>query len=73
MDLMRDSSENHRRFRTFNVIDGFKRDALGIDITVSLSADRIIRYLDRLALYHGYTLKIRVDNGAEFIAKRFTS
>ena len=46
---MSDSSENHRRFRTFNVIDGFKRDALGIDITVSLSADRIIRYLDRLA------------------------
>ena len=29
--------------------------------------------LDRLAQYHGYPLKIRVDNGAEFTANRFTS
>ena len=40
---------------------------------VSLSAGKITRYLDRLAQYHGYPLKIRVDNGAEFTANRFTS
>ncbi|MWP48800.1 MULTISPECIES: hypothetical protein [unclassified Gilliamella] len=33
---MSDSSQNQRRFRTFNVIDDFNREALGIDIAVSL-------------------------------------
>ncbi len=32
MDFMSDSSRNQRRFRTFNVIDDFNREALGIDI-----------------------------------------
>ncbi|MWP63343.1 IS3 family transposase, partial [Gilliamella sp. Pas-s25] len=53
MDFMSDSSRNQRRFRTFNVIDDFNREALGIDIAVSLPAGRIIRYLDKLAEYHG--------------------
>ncbi|WP_081303537.1 IS3 family transposase [Gilliamella sp. WF3-4] len=73
MDFMSDSSRNQRRFRTFNVIDDFNRDALGIDIAVSLPAGRITRYLDKLAEYHGYPLKIRVDNGPEFTGKTFTN
>ncbi|OCG55917.1 hypothetical protein A9G30_03015 [Gilliamella sp. Fer4-1] len=71
MDFMSDSSRNQRRFRTFNVIDDFNREALGIDIAVSLPAGRITRYLDKLAEYHGYPLKIRVDNGPEFTGKTF--
>ena len=35
MDLMRDSSENHSRFRTLNIIDDFNREVLDIDMTVS--------------------------------------
>ena len=73
MDFMNDRSKNHRRFRTFNVIDDFNCEALGIGIAVSLSTGRITRYLDRLAQYHGYLLKIRVDNRAKFTANRFTS
>ncbi|WP_143558199.1 DDE-type integrase/transposase/recombinase, partial [Snodgrassella alvi] len=69
MDFMSDSSRNQRRFRTFNVIDDFNREALGIDIAVSLPAGRITRYLDKLAEYHGYPLKIRVDNGPEFTGR----
>ncbi|WP_100153988.1 IS3 family transposase [Snodgrassella alvi] len=71
MDFMSDSSRNQQRFRTFNVIDDFNREALGIDIAVSLPAGRITRYLDKLAEYHGYPLKIRVDNGPEFTGKTF--
>jgi putative transposase len=71
MDLIRDSSRHQRRFRTFNVIDDFNREALGIDMAVSLPAGRISRYLDKLAGYHGYPLKIRVDNGPEFTGKTF--
>ena len=38
MDFMSNRSENHRHFGTFNVINDFNREALGIDIAVSLSA-----------------------------------
>ncbi|WP_255307108.1 integrase catalytic domain-containing protein [Gilliamella sp. Bif1-4] len=38
---------------------------------MSLPAGRITRYLDKLAEYHGYPLKIRVDNGPEFTGKTF--
>ena len=62
-----------RLFRTFNVIDDFNREGLGIDITVSLSAGRITRYSDRLAQYQSYSLKIRIDKEAKFTANRFTS
>ncbi len=72
MDFMEDSSRNQRRFRTFNVIDDFNREVLGIDIAVSLPAGRITRYLDKLAKYHGYPLKIRVDNEPEFTGNTFT-
>jgi transposase InsO family protein len=71
LDFMSDSSRNQRRFRTFNAIDDFNREALGIDIAVSLPAGRITRYLDKLAEYHGYPLKMRVDNGPEFTGKAF--
>jgi len=47
--------------------------ALEIDIADSLSAGRITRFLDKLAHYHGYPLKIRVNNGSEYTASRFTS
>ncbi|MCO6505120.1 MAG: transposase family protein [Snodgrassella sp.] len=30
------------------------------------------RYLDKLAEYHDYSRKIRVDNGAEFTGRTFT-
>ncbi|WP_081303477.1 IS3 family transposase [Gilliamella sp. WF3-4] len=73
IDFRSDSSRNQRRFRTFNVIDDFNREALGIDIAVSLPVGRITRYLDKLAEYHGYPLKIRVDNGPEFTGKTFTN
>ncbi|MCO6536722.1 MAG: IS3 family transposase, partial [Gilliamella sp.] len=67
MVFISDSSCNQRRFRTFNVIDGFNREALEIDIAVSLPAGRITK----LAEYLGYPLKIRVDNGPEFTGKTF--
>nr|WP_275415301.1 integrase core domain-containing protein [Snodgrassella gandavensis] len=73
MDFISDSSRNQRRFRTFNVIDDFNREALGIDIAVSLLAGRITRYLAKLAEYHGYPLKIRVDNELEFTGNTFTN
>lgn len=57
-----------RRFRTFNVIDEFNREALTIEIDLNLPASRVIRSLDRIAIWRGYPAKLRLDNGLEFIS-----
>lgn len=71
MAFMCDSSRHQRRLTTFNVIDGISCKALNIDMAVSLPADRMSRYLNKLAEYHVYPVKIRVDNQAEFTGKKF--
>src|SRR5690554_7017197 len=73
MDFMSDSLHNKVRFRTFNVIDDFNREILGIDISTSMPSLRVIRYLDQLAEWHGYPEKIRVDNGSEFTSEVFAN
>jgi putative transposase len=45
MDFMSDGSRHQRRLRAFNAIDDFNREALGIDIAISLPADRVTCYL----------------------------
>ena len=72
MDFMSDRLHNKVRFRTLNVIDDFNREVLGIDIGVGMPSERVIRYLDQLASWHGYPAKIRVDNGSEFCSFIFT-
>lgn len=71
IDFMSDSLDNRIRFRTFNVIDDYNREALGIDIGIGLPSTRVIRYLDRLADIYGYPDKIRCDNGREFTSHYF--
>lgn len=68
MDFMSDSLWNGRRFRTFNVVDDFNREALCIEVDLNLPAARVIRSLDRIAAWRGYPAKVRMDNGPEFIA-----
>ena len=68
MDLMSDALWCGRRFRTFNVVDDFNREALSIEIDLNLPAARVIRVLERIAAWRGYPAKIRMDNAPEFIA-----
>lgn len=68
MDFMSDALWDGRKFRTFNVLDDFNREALAVEIDLSLPALRVIRVLERLAAWRGYPLKLRMDNGPEFIA-----
>lgn len=70
MDFMSDSLESGRKFRTLNIIDDFNREALWIEIDTSLPAERVIRVLDILAMWHGHPQQIRVDNGPEFISHK---
>jgi putative transposase len=69
MDFMSDALLNGRRFRTFNVIDDYNREALAIEADTSLPALRVTRVLDRIATERGYPQRIRVDNGPEFTSR----
>jgi putative transposase len=68
MDFMSDALKCGRRFRTFNVVDDFNREVLGIEVDLSLPSQRVIRALDRIAEWRGYPAQIRMDNGPEFTA-----
>ena len=68
MDFMSDSLQCGRRFRTFNVVDDFNREALAIEIDLNLPAPRVIRVLERIIAWRGYPKQIRMDDGPEFIS-----
>ena len=68
-DFMSDALWQGPRFRTFNVVDDFNREALTIVIDFNLPAARVVRELDQIAAVRGYPLKLRLDNGPEFIAR----
>lgn len=69
MDFMSDALSYGRRFRTFNVMDDFNREILAIEIDLNLPGQRVVRVLDRIATQRGYPVRIRMDNGPEFISK----
>lgn len=68
-DFMSDALWSGRRFRTFNVIDDFNREALRIEIDTSLPARRIVRALDELVEIRGKPAALRMDNGPELISE----
>lgn len=67
-DFMADALWSGRRFRTFNVIDDYSREALRIEIDTSLPSGRVIRALDELIEVRGKPKRLRLDNGPELIS-----
>lgn len=65
---MHDALTCGRRFRTFNVVDDFNREALTIEIDLNIPAQRVVRMLGRIVATRGYPLKMRMDNGPELIS-----
>jgi putative transposase len=68
VDFMSDTLFDGRRFRTFNVLDDFNREALAIEIDLNLPAMRIIWVLDHVAEQRGYPHKLRCDNDPELVS-----
>ena len=62
---MGDSLADGRGYRTLNVLDDYARDALAIEIDLSLTARRVKRVLERLCDAYGQPQAIRSDNGPE--------
>ena len=65
-DFMSDALYDGRAFRTFNIIDDYNREALRIEVDISLTAERVIRVLDQLVSLRGRPERLRVDRGPEF-------
>ena len=68
VDFMSDTLMHGQRFRTFNVLDDFSREVLAVEVDTNLPAARIIRVLDRIAAWRGYSTKTLMDNGLEFVS-----
>lgn len=72
-DFMSDALACGRRFRTFNVVDDFNREALHIEVDTSITSLRLVRIFERLRDSRGLPQVLRTDNGPEFLGEIFTS
>ena len=68
---MHDRLGDGRAIRTFNVLDDYNREGLGIEVDLSLPAPKVIRALERIIEWRGKPQVIRSDNGPEYISAEF--
>ena len=67
MDFMHDQLQDGRTFRLFNMIDEYKRKAIGMEADFSLPAERVIRKLTQMISWGGNPKVIRCESGTEYI------
>lgn len=66
MDFVHDGLADGRRIRCLNIVDDYTKETLAIEVDTSLSGWRVARVLDRIALHHPLSRRLRVDHGPEF-------
>jgi putative transposase len=71
LDFMTDALYGGRKFRTLNVLDEGNREALAIDVAISIPSVRVIRLMEELVEVYGKPSSLRVDNGPELTAEAF--
>jgi putative transposase len=69
IEFMSDSLVDGRSFRTFNVLDDYNREGLGIEVDQSLPSARVIRALEHIIECRGVPSAIRCDNGPEYLSQ----
>lgn len=71
MDFVSDSLANGRRIKFLTVADDFSHECVDITADWGISGLYVTRLLDRAALFRGYPLAVRTDNGPEFTSRAF--
>ncbi|MBY8955280.1 hypothetical protein J1G36_25680 [Pseudomonas carnis] len=62
---MRDQLSGGRSVRIFSVIDGFSREALRMEVDLSLPCQCVVCALDQVIEWCGRPQAVRSDNGLE--------
>jgi len=70
-DFVSDALACGRRFRTFNIVDDFNRQAMHIEVDTSITSARLVRIFEQLKRDHGLPRVLRTDNGPEFLGEAF--
>ena len=68
-DFAHDSCANGQQIKCLTVLDEYSRECLAIEVGSSISSKRVLGVLWRLFQQHGVPLRLRSDNGPEFIAE----
>lgn len=71
MDFVSDSLHNGRRFRVLTVVDNFTKESPVIEVDTSIGGKRLVRTMEKVALFRPLPKIIRVDNGPEFLSRAF--
>ena len=72
-DFMQDRTHNGGPFRILNVIDEYTRECLSSNVARRLTHQDVLSVLTALFIPRGVPVRIRSDNGAEFIVKNVRS
>ena len=71
MDFVSDSLSNGRRIKCLTVADDFSHECVDIAVDFGISGQYVTRLLDQAAIFRGYPLAARTDNGPEFTSRAF--
>lgn len=69
MDFVIDTLASGRRIKCLTSVDDFTKECQTIITAIRISAVRVTRILDSIALFRGYPPTIRTDQGAEFTCR----
>jgi putative transposase len=69
MDLVHDQLGNGRRIRVLNIVDDYSRACVGQLVDLSISGERISRYLDEISATRPLPKTLVMDNGPEMTSK----
>jgi transposase InsO family protein len=68
-DFAMDATEDGRRLKIMPIVEEYSRECLALEVERSITAEDVVKTLNRLFTERGAPSFIRSDNGAEFIAE----
>lgn len=69
LDFVHDQLADSRRLRVLNIVDDYSRVCIGQLVDLSISGERMARFLDELSLSRRLPKRIVMDNGTEMTSK----